>query len=65
MFFKGGNMITYKEGIDVFVIVYLDKKRVGSIRKVERGWAYFPKGSKERGEILPTINAVKKSIELG
>lgn len=34
--------------------VFLDGKHVGDIKEVGGGFAYFPKGRKDRGEIFPT-----------
>lgn len=48
---------------DTPIPVRIDGKRVGTIEPVDGGWQYFPKGSKIGGEILPTINAVQKSLE--
>lgn len=43
--------------------VYLDKKYVGSIRKVGNFYRYFPKNSLIGGERFATLKAVQKSIE--
>lgn len=44
------------------VCVYLGGRRVGIIKKVTGGFAYFPKGH-SAGETFPTVEAVKRSIE--
>lgn len=51
--------ITYSDN----VTVYLDGKAVGEIRSVVGGYQYFPKGSKNGGELLRTIEMVKASLE--
>jgi hypothetical protein len=59
-------MITYLypvEKSDVAVVVRLDGKIVGQIRKVTDGFAYFPKGQTTGGKVLPTVNAVKRTLE--
>ena len=54
-------MIDFKFNVkDISVI--LDGKTVGKIKAVGNGWAYFPKGSKSHGDILPTIRDVQKQI---
>lgn len=55
-------MITYNEILGG-IAVLLDRKRVGIIQRVGDGWQYQPKGAKVGGEILPTVSAVKQSIE--
>lgn len=54
-------MITYVAGEPISV--FLDNKCVGSIKKVDGGYQYFPKGKKEGGDIFPSIKEVKKSLE--
>lgn len=45
------------------LLVYLDAKRVGSIKKVTGGWQYFPKGAKQLGgEVFPTLRACQNSL---
>lgn len=57
-------MITYDE----VVIVKLDGKKVGEIRKLKpvefepNRYAYFPKGS-NHGDVFGSIEAVKQSLE--
>lgn len=54
--------ITFKQaGIDVRV--FLDKARVGTIRRTTAGWVYYPKGSKTGGEPNHSLDAVKRSLE--
>lgn len=57
-------MITYKN-IDGThkVAVYLEKKRIGTIEPVGSGWRYFPKGKDFGGELLNSLQAVKRSLE--
>ena len=44
--------------------VYLDKKLVGNIYRVDiTSWQYFPKGHKEGGEMFPSLALCKKSLE--
>jgi hypothetical protein len=54
--------ITYRRD-DLFYRVYSGGLWVGSIRLVEGGYAYFPKGSKVKGETFATIDEVKRSLE--
>lgn len=54
-------MITYKEV--KFVNVFLYNKKIGEIKKVDGGWAYFPKGSKYSGGTFSTIDKVKMTLE--
>lgn len=60
-------MITYIRKNENDITVYLEGKIVGSIKKVESGFSYFPKNSSKtsllKGEILPTVLDVQKSIE--
>lgn len=42
--------------------VYFDGKRTGTIKPKELGFAYFPIGSKMRGEVFFTIKQVKVSL---
>ena len=37
-------------------------KITGTIKPVDDGFAYFPINSKLKGETMPTVNAVKKSL---
>ena len=53
-------MIEYIENI----IVKLDGKRVGTIKKVEGGYQYFPKGNNKLfGAIYQSIDDVKNSLK--
>lgn len=51
--------ISYEES----VIVRIDKKISGHIKPVDGGYAYFPKGKKEHGEVFKSTGAVKISLE--
>lgn len=55
-------MITYKT-LGNQVQVKLDGKVAGHIKPMMDGFAYFPKGSKTGGDILPSVDAVKKTLE--
>ena len=44
------------------VLVKLKGKAVGTIKEVDGGFAYFPKGSKQPGETYPSIDQVKQSL---
>jgi len=58
--------ITYHQTTDCRILsirVYSGGLRVGTIRAVEGGFRYFPKGSKVGGEVFTTIAAVKQSLE--
>jgi len=60
-------MIVYKEiknsNQDIIQVkVFLDNQRIGSIEKEVGGWRYCPKGKSEGGDLLATIEAVKKSL---
>lgn len=57
------NFITFKPVRDSLnVDVYLDKKRVGTIKQVIGGFAYFPKGQREGGSVFPELHQVKLSL---
>jgi hypothetical protein len=43
--------------------VRLDGKIVGSIHAFNGGFQYFPKGSKTGGELFPSLEACKRSLE--
>ena len=48
------------------VKVFLNKKLIGSIRTVQGGFQYYPKGVKEpeqAGDIYPTLQECKNSLE--
>lgn len=46
-----------------WIKVKMDGKHIGDIRPVDRGYAFFPKGSKISGDVFPTISAVERSLE--
>lgn len=56
-------MITFK-WMDVgnHRAVFLDGKRVGTIKRVNGGWQYFPKGQKYGGEIFKNISECEESL---
>lgn len=58
-------MITYHETKSPTwrITVKLDRKVVGQIRNVAGGFQFFPKGKDKGGDILPSVKAVKRSIE--
>lgn len=58
-------MLTYEQKPGSKVIgVRLGKLRVGEIRAVVGGYAYFPGGLKKwRGDTMATVEAVKASLE--
>lgn len=45
------------------VLVLLDGKQVGTIHQVRGGYQYVPKGGGLRGDVLPTLGDVKRSLE--
>ncbi len=53
-------MLTYATRI----AVKLDGRPIGEIRQVPGGWQYFPKGHKEGGDVFPTLEGCKRSLEL-
>lgn len=56
------NRIAYEQLTNV-VYVYLDGRRIGTIRKGSDGYRYFPKGDTVGGDSYCTIGEVKKSLE--
>jgi hypothetical protein len=62
-------MIRYKERTNsnnepVLVTVLSDGKVAGTIEKERYGWRYHAKGSgRFQGELYPTLQEVKKSLE--
>lgn len=58
-------MITYQMAAwpSQTIRVFLEEKQTGTIRKVTHGFAYFPLGSKTPGEVLPTIEEIKATLE--
>ncbi len=56
-------MITYKYLKNSDIAVYLDNKRVGTIKQFTDGVQYFPKGSKTSdGQIYLSVNECKNCI---
>ena len=47
----------------LYLSVLLDGKKVGEIRKVKGGFQYFPKGSKNGGDVIPQLIDLKKQLE--
>ncbi len=47
------------------ITVLVDGRVSGLIRETKGGFAYYPKGAgfKGRGEVYPTVDAVKHSLE--
>ena len=43
--------------------VYLVGKHIGTIKPVTNGFAYFPLGSRTKGETRPTPEAIKRDLE--
>jgi hypothetical protein len=56
-------MITYITLPNKTIQVKLDNRVTGGIKVVPDGFAYFPVGSKLKGETFPTVEDVKKSLE--
>ena len=44
------------------LLVKVDGKISGEIRKVDGGYQYFPKGSKTGGEIFSSVTLVQRSL---
>lgn len=44
------------------LVVRLDGKVCGEIRKVEGGFQYFPKGQKTGGQVFKTVSKVQRSL---
>jgi hypothetical protein len=57
-------LITYEDFLGG-IRVKLDNKVVGTISTVFGGFQYQPKGSKVFGEVFPTVDEVKLSLEAG
>lgn len=55
--------ISYKNQTNTSVEVYLDNQRTGTIKKVDGGWQYTPKGSKDGGDVYPSLDKCKESLE--
>ena len=57
-------MIEYKTKSSTETKVYLDGKIVGTIKKTDEGYTYYPKGKKNGGETFPTLDKCMKSLEM-
>lgn len=55
--------ISYATSMFGTTYVFLDGKRVGSIQHKESGYQYFPKNSREGGEVFSTLADCKRSLE--
>lgn len=55
-------MIEYRDEAKGNTAVYLDGKRVGTIKKEGTFFYYLPKGSKVGGERLPSLTAVQRTL---
>lgn len=57
--------LTYAPTASGDVAVYIEQRRVGTIRKIGKGFAYFPGEYRRgtRGEILPSVADVLASLE--
>jgi len=57
------SQITYKETFKI--VVYLDNKAIGAIKKhpSRDEYRYSSHGGREKGEWMSSINAIKDSIE--
>ena len=61
---KENSMITFKwKDIGNNEKVFLNKKHAGTIKRVEGGWQYFPKGHKTGGEIFKKISECEDSLK--
>lgn len=62
---KQRDQIAYARTDDGDIAVYLGMRRVGTITGFAGGWAYVPDGlsRQNHGEILPTIDQVKSTLE--
>lgn len=56
-------MITYFWKSNNVIQVKLDGRIIGTIKPKDGGFAYYPKGWKESGDVFKTISEVKRSIE--
>lgn len=54
--------ISYEWIKDGLIAVFLEKKRVGKILKVTKGYQYYPKGG-QPGEVFDTLDECKDSLE--
>lgn len=57
------NKITYKDVSGAEVAVFLEGRRVGTIRPLLAGFRYFPLGSRTGGDKYTTLAEVKRSLE--
>ena len=57
----------YKEGTEACIngplMVAVDGRICGEIRKVDGGFSYFPKSQKTGGEVLATVTDVQNHLE--
>lgn len=56
-------MITYKMISREKIAVFIEKARVGTINKVSNGWQYQTIKGGFKGEIFPTLEELRKSLE--
>lgn len=56
-------MINYQTYNSEMIFVFLYKKFVGTIEKVDGGYQYIVKGGKYKGEVFSSIELVKESLE--
>jgi len=57
------NKVAYKQSKHS-INVFLEGKKVGCIKLIpNHGFTYYPKGSKQHGEVFDTISDVKASLE--
>lgn len=56
-------IIEYEWVSEYITVVFLDRKRVGKIRKVDNGYKYFPLGANVGGELFNTLEECKQSLE--
>lgn len=56
----------YKEGEEACssepLKVRLDGRVCGEIRRVDGGYQYFPTGARIGGQVLPSVDAVQRSL---
>lgn len=57
-------MIGYRKCKDGSIAVQLEGRTAGHIKKnYGTGWYYQPRGSRQKGDVLPTVQDVKRSLE--
>lgn len=56
-------MITYKQSDPQVIRVFVAGKFAGKIIESKKGFRYFPSRSSVGGEIFPTLQACKNSLE--